>query len=267
MKRQPIVSATHRYRPLSRAVALIVHSRALLLQSFLLFVATVALTWLGYSLAVNAIDNATAGFTAVAPATTGIWGTIKHSAWVAGSWLLQLISRLVAFYLSFLLAYTLTSPGYSLLSATAERLEAGERFEADAALTLSGILRDIGEGLKIALFGIAVTIVAIMVNFLPVIGQVLAVLLYTFYSTLMFIDYPTSRRRWSLGAKLDWLRRHRLLALRLGLIPTLLGMIPLLNIFAVALLFPVLTVYATVNFTATQLAENADATRGGGQHG
>jgi CysZ protein len=239
----------------------------LLALSFALFVITALLTWIGYSLSVNTIDQATAGFTSVAPVTDTLWGWVKYSAWVVGTWLLLLVSRLVAFYLSFLLAYSLTAPGYALLSVGAERLTAGERFEADAAFTLAGIFRDILEGLKIALFGLVVTLAAFFVSTLPVLGQLIAVLLYTFYSTLMFIDYPASRRRWSLGQKIMWLRSHMSLALRLGLLPALLSMIPLVNIFVVALLFPLLTIHATINFSATQLAGPPAASRKGHPYG
>lgn len=267
METQPNVTASARYQPLSRAMKMMFSNGKLLALSLALFIVTALLTWIGYSLAVNAIDQATAAFTSVAPATDTVWGSIKYSAWVVGSWLLLLVSRLVAFYLSFLVAYSLTAPGYALLSAGAERLTAGERFEADAAFTLVGVFRDILEGLKIALFGLVVTLAAIFVSTVPVLGQLIAVFLYTFYSTLMFIDYPTSRRRWSLGQKLFWLRRHRGLALRLGLLPALLGMIPLLNIFVVALLFPLLTIHATINFSVTQLAGPPTTSRRGYPNG
>lgn len=254
MEKQPNVMPKGRYQPLSRALSLMFGSARLLTLSLALFLVTALLTWLGYSLAVNSIDQATAGFTSAAPATDTLWGWVKYSAWLVGSGLLQLISRLLAFYLCFLVAYSLTTPGYALLSATVERQVAGKDFEADAAFTLGGVLRDILEGLKIAFFGIVVTIVAIFINTLPVLGQLLTVLLYTFYSTLMFIDYPTSRRRWTLGEKLLWLRHHRGIALRLGLLPALLGMIPFVNVFCVALCFPILTIHATLNFTATLVA-------------
>jgi CysZ protein len=267
METQPNVTASARYQPLSGAMNMMFGNGKLLTLSLALFMATALFTWIGYSWAVNTIDNASAGFTSVAPATDTVWGWVKYSAWVVGSWLLLLISRLVAFSLSFLVAYSLTAPGYALLSAGAERLIAGERFEADAAFTLAGVFRDILEGLKIALFGLVVTLAVIFVSTLPVLGQLIAVFLYTFYSTLMFIDYSASRRRWSLGKKLLWLRRHGGLALRLGLLPALLGMIPLINIFVVALFFPLLTIHATINFSATQLAEPPAVSRKGDPNG
>lgn len=223
--------------------------------SLALFLITGLLTWLGYLLTVDFMDSLTGSFMATAPATDTLWGWVKHKGWLVGSWLFLIVSRIVAFYFSFLIAYTLTTPGYAFLSAAAEKLHAGENYPADAGFSMAGIVRDILEGIKIALFGLGVTITALLVNFIPGIGQVAVVLLYTFYSTLMFIDYPASRRRWSLGRKVAWLRTHQGKALRIGLLPALISMVPLVNIFAIALLFPLLTIHATLNFSAIELAQ------------
>ena len=95
-------------------------------------------------------------------------------------------------------------------------------------------------------------VAALVVSFVPVIGQITVFLLYTYYSALMFVDYPTSRRRWSLGEKIGWLNKHRFVAFRLGVFPALLSLIPLLNIFFLALLFPLLTVHTTLNFNVIE---------------
>jgi CysZ protein len=75
----------------------------------------------------------------------------------------------------------------------------------------------------------------------------------------MFVDYPTSRRSWSLGRKLRWLRTHSSPSFRLGVLPALISMIPVVNIFAIALLFPLLTVHTTLNFSAIERAEKSSA--------
>ena len=49
---------------------------------------------------------------------------------------------------------------------------------------LAGFFADIFEGIKIAFFGIVVTIAALFVNFIPGIGQAVVFLLYTYYSAL-----------------------------------------------------------------------------------
>ncbi len=245
--------------PLSTTIKLIFTRRQLFFWSLLLVCSTIGLTWLGNWLLTDYADQLQASLFAAEPAAEGIWGWIRHTAWLAGGWLYHIVSRIVSFYLSFLLAYTLTTPGYAFLSAAAEKLHAGDFFDADAAFTVTGIIRDIFEGLKIALFGVIITIAALLLNFVPAIGQAAAFLLYCYYSALLFLDYPASRRRWHLGQKLSWMRQHSSPSFRLGLGPALISMIPLVNIFAMALLFPLLTVHASLNFSAIEVARKRQA--------
>lgn len=241
--------------PLSTSLSLMFRRKRLLGWSVLLFLITIVLTWIGYQFTVGYIDQWTGNFTAAAPAADGILGWVKHKGWLIGSWLFLIISRIVAFYLAFLFAYSLSTPGYVFLSTAAEKMYAGEHFDADENFSVIGFFSDIFEGIKIAFFGILVTIIALFVNFIPVIGQVIVFLLYTYYSALMFVDYPASRRHWSLGRKIIWLRTHSSTAFRLGIFPALVSMIPIVNIFAIALLFPLLTVHTTLNFSAIELAK------------
>jgi CysZ protein len=253
-------SSTADWIPLSRAFSLIIHRKRLLGLSFVLFLTTIALTWLGYHFTVDFIDGLTGNFMATAPATDTILGWIKYTGWQVSSWLFLIVSRIVAFYLAFLFAYSLSTPGYVFLSTAAEKLYTGKQFEGDTSFSVGGFFSDIFEGIKIALFGILVTILALFINFIPGIGQAFVFLLYTYYSALMFIDYPASQRRWSLGRKLRWLRTHSSPAFRLGVFPALISMIPVVNIFAIALFFPLLTVHSTLNFSAIELAKKSSTT-------
>jgi len=267
MQKQPNVGSApySGWIPLSRSMLFMISRKQLFGWSLALFLITGLLTWLGYLLTVDFMDGMIGNFTTTAPATDTIWGWIKHKGWLVGSWLFLIVSRIVAFYFAFLIAYTLTTPGYAFLSGATEKLHAGENFDVDAGFSVAGVVGDILEGIKISLFGIGVTIAALLVNFIPGIGQVVVVLLYTFFSTLMFIDYPASRRRWSLGRKIAWLRNHNGKALRIGLLPALISMIPVVNVFAIALLFPLLTIHATLNFSAIELAQKQSTTGPGGQ--
>ena len=246
-KKEPV------YIPLLHSVAFLFSKKRLMGWSLLLFLATVFFTWIGYQLSINFVDDLTGSFFSNAPEKATILGWLKYIGWITGKWLYLFITRTVAFYLAFLLAYTLTSPGYSLLATSAEKIQAGTKFEDDEGLTIRGIFLDLYEGLKIALFGILVTIGALLVNFIPLFGQIFAFVLITYYSALMFLDYAASRRRWSLGRKLAWMRTHKAHSFRLGLLPALISMIPVVNIFFIALLFPFLTVHATLNFTTLEL--------------
>ncbi len=240
--------------PLSTSMSFLLGRKQLLGWSLILMVATFALTWLGFLLTTGIIDHFTGSFFEAAPPHESWWGWIKYGGWLIAKYLFVLVSRIIAFFLAFLLAYTMTTPFYGFLSNSAEKIFWGGEFEDDG-FSFTGILKDIFEGSKIALFGILITVAALAVGFVPIIGQISVFLIYTFYSALMFIDYPASRRRWGLGKKLLWLRHHSGHTARLGLIPAAITMVPVLNMFLLALIFPLFTVHAALNFSAVELSE------------
>ncbi len=237
---------------LHHSLAFLLKSPLLLGWSVLLVVLTGGLTWLGYLEAIHLVDGWTGSFFNQAPETSGWWGWLVIKGWLVLKYLFLALSRVVAFYLAFLTAYCLTCPGYVFLSTATEKKYRGGVLTAEQGLSLRGIVTDLIEGCKIGLLGLVVTVVALVVNFIPVIGQGLVFVLYTFYSALMFVDYPTSNRRWSLGKKISWLNEHRNRAFRLGLLPALITLIPIINILFMALLFPLFTVHTTLNFMAVE---------------
>ncbi len=248
----PKLPVPPKWIPLSFSFAFILRSRRLMAWSAFLVLMTMAFTWVGYLLTVDFVDGLTGSFFLTQPEAAGIWGWTKYLGWMGMKWLFLIISRIIAFYLAFLIAYCLSAPGYVFLSTATEKIHAGENFEADAALNFRGILIDLFEGVKIGLFGVLVTVAALAANFIPGIGQVVVLLLYTYYSTLMFVDYPASRRRWSLGRKIIWISSHSRPSFRLGIFPALVSMVPLLNIFLMAMIFPLMTVHSTLNFAAIE---------------
>ena len=215
-------------------------------------VLTGTLTWLGYHASVDWMERMTGSFFSVAPSVERFWHWPVLWGWMALKWIFLVLSRVVAFYLAFLLAYTVTTPGYVFLSTWAGNRYIRPGTLEDAPLTAKGMLIDLFEGVKIAAVGLLVTITALICNFVPVLGQAAVFLLYVFYSALMFIDFPASRYRWSLGAKVQWINRHRPQAVRLGLFPAVISMVPLLNIGLMALLFPLFTIQTTLNFLAIE---------------
>lgn len=240
---------------LATSLSFLMGRKSLLGWSTLLILVTIALTWVGFQLTTGLIDNLTGSFFEAAPLRDTWWGWFKYVGWIIGKYLFVLISRLISFFLAFLLAYSLTTPFYGFLSASAEKIYWGKEFQEDDGFSVSGILKDLLEGFKVALFGILITIVALFVGFIPIIGQIAVFLIYTYYSALMFVDYPASRRRWGLGRKLLWLRHNSEQALRLGLVPAAITMIPVLNMFLLAAVFPLFTIHAALNFSAVELSQ------------
>ncbi len=246
--------------PLSASFAFLVRHVKLLGLSLLLVLLTGLLTWIGYLEAIDLINRLTGNFFQQPPAGGGFWGLLQTWGWLALRFVFVLVTRVVAFYLAFLLAYCLTTPGYVLLSNATEKIYLGGAFPAEGGFTLSGVITDLVEGVKIGIVGILVTVVALFANFIPVIGQGVVFLIYAFYSALMFVDYPASGLRWSLGRKIGWVVRHRNRSFRLGILPALVSMVPLVNIFFMALLFPLFTVHTTLNFMSVEAGgpENQD---------
>ena len=245
-----------KWLPLTFSLRFIFGNLNILGLSLLLMFCTGFLTWLGYLVTVHFADGLTGHFFQQAPETAGIIGWFMVKGWWLLKFLFLIFSRVIAFYLAFLVSYSLTSPGYAFLSLSTEKKYLGEDFTDDAGFSLAVFVKDLIEGCKIGLFGLGVTIAAVFLNLIPLIGAGMVVLLYIFYSTLMFIDYPTSRQHWSLGTKLNWLKQQWPRALRLGWLPALTSMIPVINIFLMALLFPLFTVHATLNFVKTAVELN-----------
>ncbi|MGL1932102.1 MAG: EI24 domain-containing protein [Desulfotalea sp.] len=231
------------------SISFIFKKKNLLGWSLLLSVVTIISTWICFSILTSYIDSFSNGLFQPNEAANTWLATLQIWFYSFLKWFYYIGTRIIGFYISFLIAYSVTSPGYYFLSHAAEKIYAGDDFDPDAALNLKGFLIDLWEGIKIALLGIIVSIFALSLNFLPLFGQLAILLVYTLYSTLIFIDYSASRRRWSLRKKINWVRNNLLISIRIGILPAFASLIPVLNIFFMALLFPIMTVHATLNFS------------------
>lgn len=238
--------------PLPTSLAFLFRSPRLLGWSLVLMLCTAGLTWLGALGAVDLIEQFTGAFFATPPTVEHFWHWPLLWGWTALKWLFFVLTRVISFYLAFVVAYSLTTPGYVVLSTWAGNRFTAQAGQGEAPLSLGGLLIDLWEGIKIGGLGVLITAVALVANFLPVLGQATIFFLYVFYSALMFVDFPASRYRWTLGQKLQWLNRHRVSCFRLGLLPALVSMVPVLNIFGMALLFPLFTIHTTLNFLAIE---------------
>jgi len=234
--------------PFSTSCAFLFRHPRLLGWSLLLVLLTGILTWLGYHFSVNLIDHFTGSFFTTPPTVEHFWHWPVRWGWIATKWLYLLLTRTVASYLAFVLAYSLTTPGYAFLSTWTGNRYCSQAREGEAVFSLAGALIDLREGIKVGAVGVVVTVVSLFANFVPVVGQVAVFMLYAYYSALMFLDYPASRYRWTMGQKLGWLRSHGGCAFRLGFFPAMISMVPVLNIFVMALFFPLFTIHATLNF-------------------
>lgn len=231
------------------SIGFIFKKKNLLGWSFILSLITIITTWVCFTFLTSYVDTFGNDFFQTNATVTGWLATIKDWFFSFLQWFYYIGTRIIGFYISFLIAYSITSPGYYFLSHAAEKMHAGDNFDPDAEFNIKGLLIDSWEGIKIAGLGIIVSIFALFLNFLPFFGQLSIVLVYTLYSTLLFIDYSASRRRWSLGKKINWIKSNFFVSIRIGLLPAIASLIPIINIFVMAILFPIMTVHATLNFS------------------
>lgn len=136
----------------------------------------------------------------------------------------------------------LGSPWYGTLS---EQIEQGVMGAAPPAqpLTAAGIARDIWRALGFELkklgLSLAVGLVLLLLNLIPVAGQAInlvgAVLLGAFITCLDFFDGPLERRRLRFRTKMGVIRQHMPASLGFGLVGFGLVAIPFVNLLLIPL--------------------------------
>lgn len=215
------------------------------------------LTFFFYHRVTSFVTVKTLDFFEITPATDELFSQIYHALKVCSAFLFKLVVNVLSFYLSFILAYALTSPLYSFISIIAEDVYFGKP-QDDAELSLSGIIEDVKQALKVTLAAFLLGVIAFFVGFVPVLGQVAALVFCFFMNALLIFDFVTSRRRWTFVNKAKWLVFHPALTLKTALLPTLISFIPVINTIFTAFLFPVFVVHATMNFACAERGDKPE---------
>ncbi len=169
----------------------------------------------------------------------------QSSGWViALAWLGGLLGAVLVFLA---LQGVLAAPFCDALSARVEALSGAPPPSAG----LSGTALSIGHAALRALAYLGLLVILFLVGlFVP--GMWLAsILVSSLYAALDYLDYPTTRRRWSLAQKLDLVGRHKGAAIGFGLAASVLTAVPLLGL-AVA---PMAAVGGTLLFLDLQASK------------
>lgn len=138
--------------------------------------------------------------------------------WVALTYLLTIILAVVLLIIIVftftVVANILASPFNDALSARTESLRLGHK--TSTPFSLMGILKEAGrtvvEELKKLLFYLLVIGLLFLLNFIPIMGQILYVGLGAAFTILWiglsFLDYALARHEYRFGGKLRFVRRH-----------------------------------------------------------
>ena len=165
-------------------------------------------------------------------------------AWLIGQLITGLIpddlrrlAQAVIFILALLLGYfiylpvarVLLAPFSEALSRKAHLIStSGAGWRSDR-----GWARAMVEGVKLVVFQLVITLIALALGFLfPPIGAPLGILVAVFLSGLDFLDVPLSARGLPLRKKLGLIGRHKSLALGFGAASYLMLLIPGINLLS-----------------------------------
>lgn len=240
---------------LKTAAKAIFQSSKLTVASLSVVLAMIVITIFSYHIISSWISSLTSPFFAKEPLTESFFDYLFYAGWVMTKLVFKGIAAIIVFYVSFIFAYTVTSPLYSFISILAEDIYFGKPEDAPD-FSFDVILEDVLQALKIAGMALVITVFAFFVNFVPVIGQITAIAFYIVLNSMMLIDFPSSRRGWDLQTKTLWIRKNLITTLRVGSLPTLISMIPLANNILLAFMFPLFVVHATMNFAAIEKGES-----------
>jgi CysZ protein len=232
---------------LSETIQFFKEHKILFFYSTMILTLTFLLTIIMSSFVVSQLNSLTGNFFSNPPQNNSFYTKTIYIFWVAGKFLFNLIVGLISLYVSFLLSYTLSSPLYSKLANVTEKFFKGEN-EPSEKFSISKIWFDIKEAIKVSFIMLSLSIVALFANFIPIAGQLTAFFIYLFVNALLLIDFSASENRFSLSEKIQWIFSHKILSGNIAFFPTLISLIPIINIFIFVFIFPFYVVHATLNF-------------------
>ncbi len=166
-------------------------------------------------------------------------------------YVLVIVLLVVAFALLVLFTFTmvgciLAAPFLDVLSERVENQLGSLETERSLREALSGMMRGLATSLAMLLLLVATQVAIFAVSFVPVVGQVVALvagpLSGALFFAIEFFDFPLGRRNLRPRERFGFVNRHRAEAIGFGLAVFLTTLVPLLNFLAL----PVAAVGATL---------------------
>jgi CysZ protein len=170
---------------------------------------------------------------------TGIkqWLESMHESWlnflvIVGQGLIMGVLFLFYFSLFKFLFLIIGSPVFAYLSERTESIIQGKDFP----FSFSQLLKDIARGIRIALRNLlwqTVYLLAILIlSFIPVIGWIgplIALLVECYYFGFSMLDYSSERNKLSASQSIDFISRHKGLAIGNGLVFYMMHLVPFIG--------------------------------------
>ncbi len=191
----------------------------------------------------------------------GRW--LRHESWLVSlmgsqpvvAWLVLIVLTSVGAALVFIVLQPLLVAVFSDLLS--ERVEKDTGGVTPSTRLMPSIARALAHGiLKVALYGVAVFVGAVVSGFLsPLVGTAIGLGIGTIFLAYDGFDYPLSRRGATFGAKWAYLAVHPAQTLGFGIGATVLYLIP----FAIFVAPPFVAAGATLAFLESERTKKATA--------
>lgn len=170
---------------------------------------------------------------------TGVktWLDKMHDSWISflfiiGQIILRLVLLLFYFSLFKFLFLIIGSPLFAYLSEKTEAIMEGKDFP----FSMKQLLKDIWRGIRIALRNLlwqSVYVLSIFIlSFIPLFGWIaplVALLVECYYFGFSMLDYSSERNKLSASQSIEFIGRHKGLAIGNGMVFYLMHMIPILG--------------------------------------
>lgn len=194
----------------------------------LLFIAGIYFFWISSNAAIEFVLS-----------ETGVkaWLDKMHDSWlnflfIVGQVMLRLVLMLFYFSLFKFLFLIVGSPIFAYLSEKTESIIENKEFPFNFPQLLKDIVRGITIALRNLLWQTVYVLTILILSFIPVAGwiaPVVALMIECYYFGFSMLDYSSERNKMSASQSIDFISRHKGLAIGNGLVFYLMHFIPFLG--------------------------------------
>jgi CysZ protein len=165
------------------------------------------------------------------------WLDNMHDSWlnyffIVGQVILQLVMLLFYFSLFKFLFLVIGSPVFAYLSEKTESIINGKEFPFNFKQLLDDILRGIRIALRNIVWQSVYLLTILIFSFIPVIGWVaplIALFVECYYFGFSMLDYSSERNKLSYQQSVDFIGRHKGLAIGNGMVYYLMHIVPVIG--------------------------------------
>ncbi|MCR5454983.1 MAG: EI24 domain-containing protein [Bacteroidales bacterium] len=157
---------------------------------------------------------------------SSLWDS-EHGGWLgflgaAVQWVMPIVMFFLFIFIGGTIVNLLMSPIYTVISEKTDTSLTGREFSSDAKQTVKDIWRAVIIALKSTVKQLVLTLLCLLLNLIPLVGQVASLILIfvinAYYFGYSFMDYTNERYRRSVKDSNNEVWRYKYLAITLGAI-------------------------------------------------